>query len=276
VIDLKKQMSQLERLEAESIYIIREVAAEFDNPVMLYSIGKDSSVLLHLARKAFHPGKLPFPLMHIDTTWKFRDMIAFRDRMARELGFDLIVHTNSEAAKAGVPLHLRSRYTDVTKTEALRPLSTNSARPSAARPRRGGVACQETGVFSTASTAGTKNQPRAVGHLQRPHPAKASSLSNGPTRPAVYTREDRSCHVFRCRAGRDHGMRSWYDDRMPMKGEKPRMGAVRFQPRLLPLSGACADGHRPHQRDQEMSSRVVRQRRHRLRPGRGTASARVF
>ncbi len=97
--ELTQHMTQLERLEAESIYIIREVAAEFDNPVMLYSIGKDSSVLLHLARKAFHPGKLPFPLMHIDTTWKFREMIEFRDRMARELGFDLIVHTNEKAAE---------------------------------------------------------------------------------------------------------------------------------------------------------------------------------
>ena len=115
--DPKQQMSQLERLEAESIFIIREVAAEFDNPVMLYSIGKDSTVLLHLARKAFHPGKLPFPLMHIDTTWKFRDMIDFRDRTARELGLDLIVHTNVEAAKAGVnPFTHGSRYTDVMKT----------------------------------------------------------------------------------------------------------------------------------------------------------------
>ena len=114
-------LTHLKQLEAESIHIIREVAAEFDNPVMLYSIGKDSSVLLHLARKAFHPGKLPFPLMHIDTTWKFRDMIAFRDRMAREIGFDLIVHTNVEAARAGVnPFTHGSRYTDVMKTEALK------------------------------------------------------------------------------------------------------------------------------------------------------------
>ena len=121
----QRQMSQLERLEAESIYIIREVAAEFDNPVMLYSIGKDSSVLLHLARKAFHPGKLPFPLMHIDTTWKFRDMIEFRDRTARELGLDLIVHTNVEAAKAGVnPFTHGSRYTDV-----MMPPSTTSRIP---------------------------------------------------------------------------------------------------------------------------------------------------
>jgi sulfate adenylyltransferase subunit 2 len=116
-----ERMTQLGRLEAESIYIIREVAAEFDNPVMLYSIGKDSSVMLHLARKAFHPGKLPFPLLHIDTTWKFREMIEFRDRTARELGLDLIVHTNREAVKAGVtPFTHGAKYTDIMKTEALK------------------------------------------------------------------------------------------------------------------------------------------------------------
>jgi sulfate adenylyltransferase subunit 2 len=114
-------MTQLRRLEAEGIDIIREVAAEFDNPVMLYSIGKDSSVLLHLARKAFYPGPLPFPLLHIDTTWKFREMIEFRDRMARELGFELIVHTNQEGLAAGVsPLTHGSKYTDIMKTEALK------------------------------------------------------------------------------------------------------------------------------------------------------------
>ena len=114
-------MTQLRRLEAEGIDIIREVAAEFDNPVMLYSIGKDSSVLLHLARKAFYPGPLPFPLLHIDTTWKFREMIEFRDRMARELDFELIVHTNQEGLAAGVsPLTHGSKYTDIMKTEALK------------------------------------------------------------------------------------------------------------------------------------------------------------
>ena len=97
-------LSHLDRLEAEAISIIREVAAESRNPVMLYSIGKDSSVLLHLAMKAFHPGRMPFPLLHIDTTWKFRDMIAFRDRIAREYGLDLIVHTNPEGKAAGVGL----------------------------------------------------------------------------------------------------------------------------------------------------------------------------
>src|SRR5690349_20538240 len=92
------KLSHLRQLEAESIHILREVAAEFDNPVMLYSIGKDSSVMVHLARKAFHPGKLPFPLLHIDTTWKFKAMIEFRDRFCAEHGLDLIVHTNREGA----------------------------------------------------------------------------------------------------------------------------------------------------------------------------------
>src|SRR5690606_21765862 len=91
----------LRDLEAEAIFIIREVAAEFDRPVMLYSIGKDSSVLLHLALKAFYPAKPPFPLLHVDTTWKFREMIAFRDQRARETGVELIVHTNQEGVKQG-------------------------------------------------------------------------------------------------------------------------------------------------------------------------------
>ena len=89
-------LTHLKQLEAESIHIIREVAAEFENPVMLYSIGKDSSVMVRLAQKAFHPGKLPFPLLHIDTTWKFREMIAFRDDFCRRNGFDLLVYTNRE------------------------------------------------------------------------------------------------------------------------------------------------------------------------------------
>src|SRR3954451_10320453 len=95
-------LTHLQRLEAESIHIMREVVAEAENPVMLYSIGKDSSVMLHLAAKAFHPGKPPFPLLHVDTTWKFRDMYAFRDRMAREIGMDLLVHVNEEGLAQGI------------------------------------------------------------------------------------------------------------------------------------------------------------------------------
>jgi sulfate adenylyltransferase subunit 2 len=115
-------LSHLQRLEAESIYIMREVAAEAENPVMLYSIGKDSSVMLHLAMKAFYPAKPPFPLLHVDTTWKFQDMYAFRDRMARELGLDLIVHINQEGVAMGInPFdHGSEVHTDIMKTQSLK------------------------------------------------------------------------------------------------------------------------------------------------------------
>ncbi|MCZ6764342.1 MAG: sulfate adenylyltransferase subunit CysD [Alphaproteobacteria bacterium] len=118
----KPALTHLRLLEAESIFIFREVAAQFDNPVMLYSIGKDSSVLLHLAVKAFYPSKPPFPLLHVDTTWKFREMIEFRDRVAAEQGLDLIVHSNDEGLAQNVTpfSHGSSRYTDIMKTEALR------------------------------------------------------------------------------------------------------------------------------------------------------------
>jgi len=115
-------LTHLKQLEAGSIHIIREVAAEFDKPVMLYSIGKDSSVMLHLALKAFYPGKPPFPLMHVDTTWKFREMIQFRDRQIEKLGLELIVHINEEGVKAGVNpfTHGSEKHTDVMKTQALK------------------------------------------------------------------------------------------------------------------------------------------------------------
>jgi sulfate adenylyltransferase subunit 2 len=114
-------LPHLRHLEAESIHILREVAAEFENPVMLYSIGKDSSVMVRLAQKAFHPGKLPFPLLHIDTTWKFREMITFRDAFCRESGLDLLVHTNREPEAIGInPFdHGSQKYTTVMKTHAL-------------------------------------------------------------------------------------------------------------------------------------------------------------
>src|SRR5215204_1552802 len=114
--------AHLKRLEAESIYIIREVAAEFRNPVMLYSIGKDSGVMVHLALKAFHPAKPPFPLLHVDTTWKFRDMIAFRDKLAADLGLDLIIHVNQDGVDRGIsPVASGSSlHTQVMKTEGLK------------------------------------------------------------------------------------------------------------------------------------------------------------
>jgi sulfate adenylyltransferase subunit 2 len=115
-------LTHLKQLEAESIHIIREVAAEFDNPVMMYSVGKDSAVMLHLARKAFAPGVPPFPLLHVDTTWKFKEMIQFRDYMAKSSGMELLVHTNQEGVDAGVGpfTHGSSQHTDIMKTAGLK------------------------------------------------------------------------------------------------------------------------------------------------------------
>lgn len=117
-----QRLSHLKALENESIQIFREVAAEFENPVMLYSVGKDSSVLLHLARKAFYPGKIPFPLLHVDTTWKFKEMIAFRDRMAKQHGFELLVHINPDglAMNVGPFSHGSAKHTDIMKTQSLK------------------------------------------------------------------------------------------------------------------------------------------------------------
>jgi sulfate adenylyltransferase subunit 2 len=116
------KLTHLKELEAESIHIIREVAAEFDNPVMLYSIGKDSAVMLHLARKAFFPGKLPFPVMHVDTRWKFQDMYAFREKMVTDLGLDLITHINPDGVAQDINpfTHGSAKHTDIMKTEGLK------------------------------------------------------------------------------------------------------------------------------------------------------------
>ena len=118
----ERRLTHLKQLEAESIHIIREVAAEFDKPVMLYSVGKDSAVMLHLALKAFYPGKLPFPLLHVDTTWKFKEMIEFRDTHAERLGLDLLVYTNQEGIDADVGpfTHGSQKHTDIMKTQALK------------------------------------------------------------------------------------------------------------------------------------------------------------
>jgi sulfate adenylyltransferase subunit 2 len=119
---MSTKLTHLRQLEAESIHIFREVAAEFENPVMLYSVGKDSAVMLHLARKAFFPARPPFPLMHVDTTWKFREMIEFRDKMAAEYGFDLLIHVNEEGVRQGINpfIHGSALHTDVMKTEGLK------------------------------------------------------------------------------------------------------------------------------------------------------------
>ena len=118
----KEKVNHLIELEAEAIHIFREVAAEFENPVMLYSVGKDSSVLLHVARKAFFPAKIPFPLLHVDTDWKFKQMIEFRDNLAKEYDFDLLVYKNPEGMEAGVGpfTHGSAKHTDIMKTQALK------------------------------------------------------------------------------------------------------------------------------------------------------------
>ena len=115
-------LSNLQRLESQSIHILREVVAEFERPVLMYSIGKDSAVLLHLAMKAFHPGLVPFPLLHVDTTWKFKEMIEFRDQLTAKQGLDLIVHTNADGLAKGInPIDSGSSlHTDVMKTDALK------------------------------------------------------------------------------------------------------------------------------------------------------------
>src|SRR6185312_6375997 len=136
-VRLKPLPADLRQLESEAIGILRETAAEFAHPVLLYSIGKDSSVLLHLALKAFYPGKPPFPVLHIDTTWKFREMIAFRDATAKRLGIDLLVHTNREGLDRGIdPISSGSAlHTQVMKTEALKQaLARHSWNPRAQRP----------------------------------------------------------------------------------------------------------------------------------------------
>ncbi|WP_428120502.1 sulfate adenylyltransferase subunit CysD [Candidatus Poriferisodalis sp.] len=121
-VPVELRLTHLQQLESEAIHIMREVVAQCERPMMLYAIGEDSSVLLHLARKAFYPGRIPFPLLHVDTTWKFSEMISFRERMADEIGFELIVHTNAEGVAQGInPFdHGSKNYTDIMKTQALR------------------------------------------------------------------------------------------------------------------------------------------------------------
>jgi sulfate adenylyltransferase subunit 2 len=253
------QLTHLQALEAESIHIIREVAAEFAKPVMLYSIGKDSAVLLHLARKAFFPGRLPFPLMHVDTTWKFREMIAFRDQQAKDLNLDLIVHINQDGVKAGVnPFSVGSRkHTDIMKTEALLQAldkhGFDAAFGGARRDEEKSRAKERVYSFRDQNHRwDPKNQRPELwnlynGNVRKGEEIRVFPLSNWteldvwqyiyqeniPIVPLYYAKE-------RPVVERDGTMIMVDDDRMPLRpGEVPEMRKVRFRTLgCYPLTGA--------------------------------------
>lgn len=246
---MSNRLTHLRRLEAEAIEILREAAAEFRKPVMLYSIGKDSSVLLQLALKAFHPAKPPFSLLHVDTTWKFREMIAFRDRRAAELGVDLLVHVNEDGVAKGVDpfSHGSAVHTDVMKTEALRQALArygfDAAIGGARRDEEKSRAKER--IFSFRSKNhrwDPKNQRPELWNIYNCRLGEGESirvfplsnwteldiwqyiyLENVPIVPLYFAKE-------RPVVERDGQLIMVDDDRMPMKrGEKPQMRRVRFR-----------------------------------------------
>jgi sulfate adenylyltransferase subunit 2 len=252
-------LTHLERLEAESIHIMREVLAECENPVMLYSIGKDSSVMLHLARKAFHPSKPPFPLMHVDTTWKFREMIEFRDNMARELGMDLIVHINEDGVKQGIGpfTHGSQVHTDVMKTQALKQAldkyKFDAAFGGARRDEEKSRAKER--VFSFRNEQhrwDPKNQRPELWHLYNGRVKKGESIRVFPL--SNWTELDIWQYIYqenlsivplyfareRPVVERDGILIMVDDDRLPLKpGEQPELRQVRFRTLgCYPLTGA--------------------------------------
>jgi sulfate adenylyltransferase subunit 2 len=251
--------NHLQRLEAESISIMREVAAEFQKPVMLYSIGKDSSVLLHLAMKAFHPGKPPFPLLHVDTTWKFGEMIAFRDQRVRELGLDLLVHVNADGVKQGIgPFsHGSAQHTDVMKTQALRQaldLHRFDAAIGGARRDEEKSRAKER-IFSHRSAAhrwDPKNQRPELWNLYNTQLAPGESMRVFPL--SNWTELDIWEYILlegipivplylaapRPVVERDGSLIMVDDDRMPLQpGERPTLRSVRFRTLgCYPLTGA--------------------------------------
>jgi sulfate adenylyltransferase subunit 2 len=175
-------LTHLQRLEAESIHILREVVAEAERPVMLYSVGKDSAVMLHLARKAFYPAPPPFPLLHVDTTWKFRDMYALRDRAAREAGMELLVHHNPDAMARGInPFDHGALHTDLWKTEGLKQAldhyGFDAAFGGARRDEEKSRAKERVFSFRSASHRwDPKNQRPELWHLYNAHKAKGESI----------------------------------------------------------------------------------------------------
>src|SRR5512145_217971 len=252
-------LTHLRQLEAESIHIMREVAAEFANPVMLYSIGKDSAVMLRLALKAFYPAKPPFPLLHVDTTWKFREMIEFRDRMAREYGLDLLIHVNEEGVRQGIgPFsHGSALHTDVMKTEGLKQAldkyKFDAAFGGARRDEEKSRAKERIFSFRTASHRwDPKSQRPELWNLYNTRVKPGESirvfpisnwteldvwqyihLESIPIVPLYFSRE-------RPVVERDGTLIMVDDDRMPLEpGETPMLRKVRFRTLgCYPLSGA--------------------------------------
>jgi len=255
-----QKLSHLERLEAESIHIIREVTAETAKPVMLYSVGKDSAVMLHLARKAFYPGSPPFPLLHVDTTWKFRDMYALRDRMARESGMELLVYQNPEALARGInpfdhgPLHTAMWKTEGLK-QALDKWGFDAAFGGARRDEEKSRAKERILSFRTASHAwDPKNQRPELWNLYNAHKGNGESLRVFPI--SNWTELDVWQYIqlnaipivplyFAARrptVERDGLLLMVDDDRFRLKpGERPVERSIRFRTLgCYPLTGAVA------------------------------------
>jgi len=252
-------LSHLDRLEAEAIHIMREVAAEAENPVMLYSIGKDSSVMLHLAAKAFFPSRPPFPLMHVDTTWKFRDMYRHRDWISKELGFNLIVHINEDGVRQGVGpfTHGSAMHTDIMKTQALKQgldkYKFDVAFGGARRDEEKSRAKERIFSFRSAQHRwDPKNQRPELWSIYNTKIHKGESIRVFPISnwteldiwqyiyrenipiPTLYFAKERPV------VERDGALLMVDDDRMPLgRGEKPRMETVRFRTLgCYPLTGA--------------------------------------
>ncbi|MFT4994766.1 MAG: sulfate adenylyltransferase subunit 2 [Paraglaciecola sp.] len=252
-------VSHLKQLEAESIHIFREVAAEFDNPVMLYSVGKDSSVLLHLARKAFAPGKIPFPLLHVDTTWKFHEMIEFRDKIAKKHDLDLLVHINQDGIAMGMGpfTHGSAKHTDVMKTaslkQALNKYKFDAAFGGARRDEEKSRAKERVYSFRDENHRwDPKNQRPELWNIYNAQINKGESIRVFPMSnwteldiwqyiymenieiPSLYLSKPRPV------VERDGTLIMVDDDRMPMKdGEVPEMRSVRFRTLgCYPLTGA--------------------------------------
>ena len=256
-------MDDLDQLEAESIYILRETAAQFERPVILYSIGKDSSVLVHLARKAFHPARVPMPLLHVDTTWKFREMIEFRDAEARRLELDLRVHVNEEGLRAGIgPVSHGSKvHTDVMKTQGLRQALAlgqyDALIGGARRDEEASRAKERVFSFRDRNSAWDPRGQRPElwrlynGRLHDGEHMRVFPLSNWTELDVWRYIEREHIRVVPLYFAKDRpiverdGMLIMVDDeRLPLRpGEKPRMRRVRFRTLgCYPLTAAVESG----------------------------------